>query len=74
MNSHRVCQVCGKPITTKEMYFKKTYEGNTYFACCMICLSILQKLPEQHTTVSSGKETIEDLPENERHEAQSDDE
>ncbi|RJP16050.1 MAG: hypothetical protein C4520_18720 [Candidatus Abyssobacteria bacterium SURF_5] len=48
MNSHTICQVCGKLIGPKEMHFKTTYEGNTYYACCSICLSILQKQSRKH--------------------------
>jgi len=48
MNSHIICQVCGKPLGTQEMYFKKKYEGNTYYACCPLCFSILQMEPEKH--------------------------
>ncbi len=48
MVSGKTCQVCAKPINEKEMYFEKNYKGTTYFACCPICFSILQKYPEKH--------------------------
>ena len=30
------------------MHFKKAHGGNTYYACCPICLSILQKQPKRY--------------------------
>lgn len=48
MTTERSCQVCAKPIAKNEMCFKKEYDGKTYYACCPICFSILQKNTEKH--------------------------
>jgi YHS domain-containing protein len=48
MAEEKTCQVCGKPVNESEMCFEKEYEGKTYYACCPVCFSILQKNPEKH--------------------------
>ncbi|NQU07250.1 MAG: transcriptional regulator [Candidatus Abyssubacteria bacterium] len=49
MTREKRCQVCAKPIADRELCFEKEYRGNSYYACCPMCFSILQRHSEKYT-------------------------